>query len=242
MKMQIKEFADFTGVSVRTLHYDDEIGLLPPASVDRNTGYRFYDEQSLLRMQEILFYRELDFSLKSIQEILSSPNYNKAQSLQDQKQLLTLKKERLERLIDAIDRAMEGETVMSAFDNRKFDAYKAEAQEKWGQTDAYRQHAEKTKNYSKQKWNDLSAGMDHIMAEFALCLKNGAAPDSAEAQNLVRALQSHITENFYNCTKPILAGLGQMYVSDERFLANIDRHGDGTAAFICRAIEIFCHD
>ena len=83
--MQIKEFAEFTGVSVRTLHYYDEIGLLTPAFVERTTGYRFYDENSLLRMQEILFYRELDFSLKSIREILSSPNYNKSKALNEQK-------------------------------------------------------------------------------------------------------------------------------------------------------------
>ena len=99
MKMQIKEFADFTGVSVRTLHYYDEIGLLMPAFVDITTGYRFYDEKSFLRMQEILFYRELDFSLKAIREILSSPNYDKNKALKEQKHLLMLKKERLERLI-----------------------------------------------------------------------------------------------------------------------------------------------
>ena len=91
MNMQIREFAAFTGVSVRTLHYYDEIGLLRPARVDKATGYRFYDEASLLRMQEILFYRELDFSLKSIGEILSAPNYDKAKALQEQKQLLQLK-------------------------------------------------------------------------------------------------------------------------------------------------------
>ena len=92
MKMQIKEFAEFTGVSVRTLHYYDEIGLLLPAYVDRATGYRYYDEKSILRMQEILFYRELDFSLKSINEMLSSSNYDKTKALQEQKQLLILKK------------------------------------------------------------------------------------------------------------------------------------------------------
>ena len=137
MKMLIKEFADFTGVSVRTLHYYDEIGLLLPAVVDRYTGYRFYDENSLLRMQEILFYRELDFSLKSIGEILSSPNYDKSKALKEQKQLLILKKERLERLISAIDSAVKGENVMKAFDNSEFEKHKAEAKEKWGKTDAY---------------------------------------------------------------------------------------------------------
>ena len=240
MKMQIKEFAGFTGVSVRTLHYYDEIGLLPPACVDRSTGYRYYDEASLLRMQEILFYRELDFSLKSITEILSSPDYDKTKALQEQKHLLTLKKERLERLISAIDGAIKGENIMNAFDNREFEQHKAEAKEKWGNTDAYRQHEEKTKNYSKQKWNDLAADMDEIMAEFALCMKNGEAPDSAEAQNLVKSLQNHITAHYYHCTDQILAGLGQMYVADDRFKANIDRHADGTAVFISEAIAVYC--
>lgn len=241
MKMQIKEFAEFTGVSVRTLHYYDEIGLLTPAFVDRFTGYRFYDEQSLLRMQEILFYRELDFSLKSIGEILSAPNYDKTEALKEQKHLLTLKKERLERLISAIDGAVKGENAMTAFDNSEFEKYKAEAQEKWGKTDAYKEHAERTKNYSRQKWNDLAEGMDHVMAEFAVCMKNGETPDSAEAQNLVKTLQNHITENYYLCTNEILAGLGQMYVADERFKSNIDKHADGTAAFIGEAIEAYCN-
>ena len=238
--MQIKEFAEFTGVSVRTLHYYDEIGLLIPAFVDRSTGYRFYDERSLLRMQEILFYRELDFSLKSIGEILSSPNYDKTAALKEQKHLLTLKKERLERLISAIERAVKGENVMTAFDNSEFEKYKAEAREKWGNTDAYKQHEEKTRNYSKQKWNTLAEGMDCIMAEFALCMRKDENPNSTEAQNLVKMLQNHITENYYLCTNEILAGLGQMYVADERFKKNIDKHADGTAVFISEAIQIFC--
>ena len=240
MKMQIKEFAEFTGVSVRTLHYYDEIGLLRPAFVDRITGYRFYDANSLLRMQEILFYRELDFSLKSIGEILSSPNYEKNKALKEQKHLLTLKKDRLERLISAIDGAVKGENVMTAFDNSEFEKYKAEAQKKWGNTEAYKEHTERTKNYSKQKWNDLAEGMDHIMAEFALCMKKGESSDSTEAQNLVKMLQNHITENYYVCTNEILAGLGQMYVADERFKNNIDKHAKGTAAFISEAIAVYC--
>ena len=134
LKMQIKEFAEFTGVSVRTLHYYDEIGLLTPAFVDKSTGYRFYDENSFFRMQEILFYRELDFSLKNIGEILASPNYDKNKALNEQKHLLTLKKERLERLISAIDGAVKGENIMKAFDNSEFEKYKAEAREKWGRT------------------------------------------------------------------------------------------------------------
>ena len=240
MNMQIKEFADFTGVSVRTLHYYDEIGLLRPARVDRATGYRFYDEQSLLRMQEILFYRELDFSLKSIAEILSSPHYDKNKALKEQKQLLILKKERLERLIHAIDSAARGETIVNAFDNSKFETYKAEAQTRWGKTDAYLEHTEKTKAYGKDKWSGLAAEMDAIFGAFAVCMKDGAEPGGEEAQSLVKKLQSHITENYYTCTKEILSGLGQMYVADERFKNNIDKHADGTAEFISTAIEFYC--
>ena len=240
MKMRIEEFAKLSGVSVRTLHYYDEIGLLMPAFVDKTTGYRYYDENSLLRMQEILFYRELDFSLKSIREILSSANYDARKSLEEQKVLLTIKKERLERLISSIDDAMKGENVMHAFDNSEFEKHKVETQEKWGNTEAYQQHTEKTKNYSKQKWNDLAHGMESIMAEFAFCMRSGQEPDSTEAQKLVHTLQNHITEHYYLCTNEILMGLGQMYVADERFKTNIDKHGKGTAAFICKAIEACC--
>ncbi len=238
--MQIKEFAELMGVSVRTLHYYDEIGLLVPAYVDKCTGYRYYDESSLLRMQEILFYRELDFSLKSIAEILSSPNYEAKKALKEQKKLLILKKERLERLISAIDNAMKGENIMRAFDNSEFEKYKAEAKEKWGKTYAYKEHTEKTKNYSKDKWNSLAEDMNDILAEFAVCMKNGEEPYSAKAQSLVEMLKSHITENYYQCTNEILSGLGQMYVADERFKNNIDKHADGTAEFICKAIEVYC--
>ena len=240
MKMQIKEFAEFAGVSVRTLHYYDEIGLLKPVFVDEHTGYRYYDEDSLLRMQEILFYRELDFSLKSIEEILSAPNYDKNRALREQKHMLILKKERLERLISAVDDAMKGENTMTAFDNSQFEAYKEEAKERWGHTDAYQEHSEKTKDYSKNKWNDLAGEMNGIFAEFAVCLKTGASPDSSEAQRLVKLLQEHITEHYYHCTNEILQGLGQMYIADERFRNNIDSHADCTAQFVRDAISICC--
>ena len=129
---------------------------------------------------------------------------------------------------------------MKAFDNHEFEKYTVEAKERWGNTDAYKEHAQRTKDYSKQKWNDLAEEMDRIMAEFAHCMKQGETTDSAPVQSLVKLLQSHITENYYLCTNEILAGLGQMYVADERFLNNIDKHGDGTAAFICEAIKAYC--
>ena len=240
MKMQIREIAKLCGVSVRTLHYYDETGILKPSYVDKNTGYRYYDEASLLRMQEILFYRELDFSLKSIAEILSSPGYNKEKALAEQKKLLILKKERLEKLISAIDGATKGANIMKAFDNSEFENYKDEVKERWGATDAYKQYSEKSKDYSAEKQNSLTEAMDAVMKEFSLCMKADNTPDSAEAQSLVKALQKHITENYYTCTNEILYGLGQMYVADDRFRSNIDRHGDGTAEYISKAIEEYC--
>ena len=233
MDMQIKEFAEMTGVSVRTLHYYDQIGLLHPAKVDKDSGYRYYDEASLLRMQQILFYRELDFPLKDICRILSSPNFDAQQALAEQRQLLSLKKQRLERLIAAIDAATKGETNMQAFNNREFEQYREEVKEKWGHTQAYAEYQQK----GKQDYDALSAGMDSIMAEFATCKTQGASPASTEAQALVQKLQDYITTNFYNCTNAILAGLGEMYVADDRFRTNIDRHGDGTAEFIRQAIQ-----
>ena len=237
MKMQIKEFAEFSGVSVRTLHYYDEIGLLKPSFTDKQTGYRYYDEKSLLRMEEILFYRELDFSLKSIGEILSSPNYDKQKALGQQKKLLILKKERLERLISAIDDAEKGRNIMKAFDNNEYESYKAEVKEKWGNTEAYKEHQEKTKGYTDEKFDALSDGMDKIFEDFSVCLKNGRHPEDKEVQLLVKKLQQFITDNFYKCTDEILVGLSQMYVYDERFKKNIDKHAEGTAEFVKSAVE-----
>lgn len=240
MKMLIKDFAKACGVSVRTLHYYDEIGLLKPSFVDEWTGYRYYDENSLLRMQEIMFYRELDFSLKNISQIISSPYYDKEKALSQQKKLLVLKKERLEKLILSIDDAMKGKVVMNAFDNSEFEKYKDEAKEKWGNTTAYAEYSEKSKNYGKDKFSAISGEMAEIFSEFNLAMKNSAVAGSDEVQGLVKELQDYITLNFYTCTKEILYGLGQMYVLDERFKNNIDKAGEGTAEFISEAIKIYC--
>ena len=146
----------------------------------------------------------------------------------------------LERLIEAVDSAMKGENIMNAFDNHEYDQYKDEAKQRWGETDAYREYEKKNKGRSKESSRALFGGMEDILHEFALCMIDGASPDSGAAQALVKKLQAYITENFYACTTPILAGLGQMYVADERFKNNIDKHGDGTAAFISKAIEVYC--
>ena len=117
--------------------------------------------------------------------------------------------------------------------------YKTEAHERWGNTDAYREHEQKTKNYTKEKWAEANDGMMAIFAEFAACKASGAIADSAEAQALVANLQAHIIEHYYTCTDEILAGLGKMYVSDERFKNNIDKYGEGTAEFAADAIVAY---
>ncbi len=118
--------------------------------------------------------------------------------------------------------------------------YEKEARERWGDTSAYREHEQKTKNYTKEKWTEANEGLMSIFAEFAACKDSGASADSAEAQALVAKLMAHITANYYACTDEILAGFGKMYVADERFKKNIDKYGEGTAEFATDAIEIYC--
>ena len=118
--------------------------------------------------------------------------------------------------------------------------YETEARSRWDNTAAYREHEQKTRNYTKEKWAEANDGLMAIFAEFAACKASGASADSAEAQALVVKLQAHITENYYTCTNEIIAGLGQMYVADERFKKNIDKYGEGTAEFAADAIEIYC--
>ncbi len=239
MRMPIKEFARLSGVSVRTLHYYDQIGLLRPAAVDEQTGYRYYDEASLLRMQEILFYRELDFPLKSILEILSSPHYNKEEALVEQKELLILKKERLERLIGAIDGALKGENVMNAFDKSKMEQYMEQAKERWGKSEAWQEFEEKSAGRTPQTEKDLSEQLMDFFAQLGAL--RGEMPESEAVQQTVAALQQFITENYYTCTKEILRNLGQMYTAIGSMRDNIDaRGGSGTAELAARAIEIYC--
>jgi hypothetical protein len=118
--------------------------------------------------------------------------------------------------------------------------YKSEARSRWGDTDAYREHEEKTKNYTKEKWEEANEGLMAIFVEFAICKESGKSADSDEANALVSRLQAHITSNYYTCTKEILSGLGKMYVADERFKKNIDKYGEGTAVFASEAIEVYC--
>ena len=235
--MQIKEFAQQIGVSVRTLHYYDEIGLLKPSEVDAQNGYRFYDERSLERMQEILFYRELDFSLKTIAQILSSPDYDKQQALMRQRKLLLAKKERLERLIDALDSLEKGEGFMKP--NNEYEdlknKYAEEVRQRWGSTDAYKESQQRNTDFSQ-----AASLLDAVFEEFAELDRSGISPDNEAAKIQVEKLQRCITDNFYTCTNEILAGLGQMYAADVRFKNNIDKHGEGTAEFVSQCIKSYC--
>ena len=243
---KISGFAKLTGVSVRTLHYYDEIGLLSPCSVDEQNGYRYYDDSSLARMQEILFYRELDFPLKRISEIILSPDYDKGSALMRQRQLLVLKKERLERLICAIDSAAEGEvTDMKAFDNSEFEAardeFAREARERWGDTEAYKEFEQKDARRSDDDRKKGERVTEQLTAEFASLMKSGAKPSDSSVQALVQRWQDNITENYYTCTKEILQSLGQMYIAGDSMTENIDAAGGaGTAQFAHAAITEFC--
>ena len=121
-------------------------------------------------------------------------------------------------------------------------SYETEARERWGNTDAYREHEKKTKNYTKEKWAEVNDGLMAIFAEFAMLKNNEITANSLEVQSLVGKLQDYITQNYYTCTNEILAGLGKMYVADERFKKNIDKYGEGTAEFASKAIAIFCQE
>lgn len=245
MRLTVSETAKLTNISVRTLHYYDEIGLLKPTDTTE-AGYRYYDEEALAVLQQILLYRELDFPLKEIRAMLSMPDYDRQKTLAAHKELLQLKIERLQGLARLVDGMMRGENTMSfqEFDTREIEEarkkYAKEARERWGNTEAYRESERRTSGYQEAEWKALCGEMNDIFREFAECVRAGEAPDGSRAAKLVERWQNHITENYYECTTEILEGLGKMYVEDGRFKENIDRAGEGTAAFMSRAIESFC--
>ena len=235
--LTVTEVSRLTGVSVRTLHHYDSIGLLKPAHVTA-AGYRMYDEAALRRLSSILMLRELQFSLKEIKHILASPAFDMKQALEDQIILLTLQRARLDSLI-SLAREIQKNGVDSmnfdAFDRTGFDAYKAEAKTRWGDTAAYTQYEKREKAAGRPAMQAAGDGLMTIISEIAALRPLPSA--SPEAAAKVRDLQAYITANFYECTDEILAGLGQMYISDERFRKNIDRAaGDGAAEYVSAAI------
>ena len=238
---KISEISKISGVSIRTLQYYDEIGLLKPAKVTER-GYRMYDDTNLSKLGEILLLRELEFSLKQITEILTYPGYDRKSAIDSQIELLTMKKERLEKLIEFAEKVKKDEVNkmdFKAFDNREYENLQAEAKERWGKTDAYKEFEDRSKNKTKDSLRRSGAEMMKIFAELGDIKDRG--PDSREAQLLIKKLQDFITENYYTCTKEILASLGVMYTADKRFTASIDNAGGaGTAEFAGKAIEYYC--
>ena len=239
--MTVNEVSKLTGVSIRTLQYYDRIGLLPPAEYTE-AGYRLYDDASLETLQQILLFRELQFPLKDIRKIIGSPDFDRSKALGQQIELLKLKKEHIENLIDlAIGIKAVGVKALTfdAFDTRKIDEYAAQAKASWGTTPAYKEFEEKSKGRTKEEDKKIYQGMIDIFAEFG-AVRN-TDPASGDAQALVKKLQDYITEHMYTCTKEILGGLGRMYGGGGDFTTSIDSiGGEGTAVFSARAIEIYC--
>ncbi len=237
----VKEVSELTGISVRTLQYYDRIGLLPPAERTQ-AGYRLYDDTALERLQQILLFRELAFPLSEIKAILEAPDFDRSKALRQQIELLELKKERLENLI-LFARGIELLGVknmdFTAFDTSKLKAYAEQAKEQWGSTPEYRQQQEKEATRTPAENEKLAADLMRLFTEFGGM--RGLAPEDPQVQRQVKRLQDFITENCYDCTETILAGLGKWYASGGEITENIDRAGgEGTAAFASAAIAIYC--
>ena len=235
--MTVNEVSKLAGVSIRTLQYYDSIGLLKPAEYTES-GYRLYDDAAMERLQQILLFRELEFPLKEIKEIVTRPDFDKKKALEQQIELLTMKKEHLENLID-FARGIQngGNNIMdfTAFDTSKLEEYTRKAKEQWGDSKAFSEYEQKSASRSK---DDEKMLWSNFMKLLEKCGKlKDSDPKSAEAQAMVKDIQNYITKNFYECTNEILAGLGKMYAAEGEFKANIDKAGgNGTAKFVSRAI------
>ncbi len=243
MRLSIGALSKLSGVSIRALHHYDQIGLLQPSEV-AESGYRYYDDAAIERLWQILFYRELDFPLGDIGEILSSPAFDKNRALKEHLSLLTQKRERLDRLIDLVSNAMKGETNMEfkEFDTSEIDAlreqYAEEAKARWGNTEAYRESAWRTAKYSAEDFARIQEQSADLFRDFAALV--GVNPSDTRVQALVKRWQTLISESYYFCSDEILESLGQMYVEDERFTKNLDKFGAGTAKLMSDAIAVYC--
>lgn len=238
--LSIGETAKLLGISVRTLRYYDEIGLAKPSAIS-DSGYRYYDETVLSRLQQIIFYRELDLSLNEITNIFNNPDYDEKEALNKHKELLILKRKHLDELIKLVTEAIGGNKMseIKITDIKKAkEMYADEVRMRWGNTGAYKESQLKYSGLSENDEFILVKEADDIFSAFSK-LKT-SSPNCAEAQNLVRRWQEHISKFHYNCTDEILLCLGKMYTSDDRFKINIDRFGEGTAQFMSEAIEIYC--
>jgi DNA-binding transcriptional MerR regulator len=239
----IGDVARFAGITVRTLHHYDNIGLLKP-SERRGNGYRGYTDGDITRLQQILAYRELDLSLNEIRDLLDQP-FDAVPALERARRRVADQVGRLQRIAESLDAAIEAEARgtnmtpekrLQAFGDFDPQEHADEARERWGGTDAYAESARRTNSYTADDWQQVSAEADEVHQRFLLLMDSGTPADSMKAAALVDAHQAHITKWFYECTPEIHAGLGAMYVADERFRTHINKAGDGLAEYQSAAI------
>ena len=237
--MSVHEVAKLTGITARTLHYYDEIGILKPTGLTE-AGYRMYDDTALSRLQSILLFRELEFPLKEIKAILDSPNFDASEAISQQIELLELKCKHIEELITfAREIQNKGITTMNfeVFGKSDIEKYEAEIKAKWGNTQAYQEY--KQKDIAQNNYSKIAIELMTIFSELGKI--KYLAPDAEEVQNKISELRKFITDNYYVCTNEILSGLSKMYVCDKRFKNNIDKKGgNGTVDFIEQAIAVYC--
>lgn len=239
--MSVHEVAKLTGITARTLHYYDEIGILKPTRLTE-AGYRMYDDTALSRLQSILLFRELEFPLKEIKAILDSPNFDASEAISQQIELLELKCKHIAELITfAREIQNKGVTTMNfeVFGKSEIEKYEAEIKAKWGNTKEYQDYRQKDIARNGGSYSKIANELLKIFSELGK-LKH-LTPNADEVQNGIAAIQNFITDNYYECTNKVLSGLGEMYVGDERFRNNIDNAGgDGTADFVKQAIVVYC--
>ncbi len=238
--MTVHEVSSLSGVSIRTLHHYDSIGLLPATEVTI-AGYRLYDDLALERLQQILFFKELEFPLKEIRMILDNPNFDRSKALEQQIHLLELRKEHLEKLISfarGIKTIGVKKLSFETFDTKKIDEYAKQVKESWGDTAAYREYQEKSRERSTAEENMLGKQLMDIFTEFGKIIDKG--PESEEASAIAKRIQDFITEHHYVCTDEILAVLGTMYSGGGEMTDNINSYaGEGVARFADLAIQAY---
>lgn len=236
----VGEVQRISGVSIRTLHHYDDVGLLVPSG-RTDAGYRLYSAADLRRLRQILFYRELDFGLEEIAEILADPEADVGTHLRRQHRLLRERLARTEALLKAIENEMEAQAMgisltpeeqLEVFGTTHLPEYEHEARERWGNTEAWRQSQRRSAAYTKADWVAIKAEADENLAAFAQALAAGEPADGAQAMALAEAHRRHISRWFYDCTHEMHAGLAELYISDPRFTAHYERHAPGLAAYV----------
>ena len=249
MAWTVGEAAQLAKVSVRTLHHYDEVGLLSP-SARSEAGYRLYDGHDLEQLHQILLFRELGFSLDEIRQIILDPTFDRAEALRAQRTLLAEKARRTEAMLSAIDAALaatEKGAIMTdqeradmfgeLFDGFNPDDYEEEVQERWGDTDAYKQSAERTKRYTKADWAQIAAEQDANTAAFVALMEASVPSDSPEAMALAEAKRLIISKWFYDCPVEFYVNMACIWVNDPRFTKNIDKAKPGLAAYSYAAVQ-----